>query len=252
MAVHRPLTPPADMEGNRPKLGRHIGPRASTRRIDSEYDYDPFWKRCVELKVSPASHSHRDGLGDRGNRQVLMSTTISVRRRGDGGDLQGAFMGGVTHRFRSHLRLLEGGVGWAVTLLNDLIEPGKKRNSKHDPIVDRPDLVPRRCRPDSTWRIEFEFGQALGRPARSPVGRRPHTTSADRRGSICSGQLLTTVCSACDPADAGRAVLREQAHRGRCRARSMDSPGPATRDPNGRRDSRARRTGSEVGGAGYG
>src|SRR5690606_17897770 len=31
--------------------------RLDTYGIDSEFDYDPFWRRCVELGVAPAFHS---------------------------------------------------------------------------------------------------------------------------------------------------------------------------------------------------
>src|SRR5262249_4109212 len=31
--------------------------RLDTFGLDSEYDYDPFWARCVELGVAPLSHS---------------------------------------------------------------------------------------------------------------------------------------------------------------------------------------------------
>ena len=50
-------------------------PRTSTRAprkyvrkmdvigLDSDYDYDPFWKRCQELKIVPASHGSDAGWG---------------------------------------------------------------------------------------------------------------------------------------------------------------------------------------------
>ena len=31
--------------------------------LDSDYDYDPFWKRCQELKIVPASHGSDAGWG---------------------------------------------------------------------------------------------------------------------------------------------------------------------------------------------
>jgi hypothetical protein len=31
--------------------------RADHFGIDSDYDYDPFWKKCVELGIAPVSHS---------------------------------------------------------------------------------------------------------------------------------------------------------------------------------------------------
>jgi len=34
-----------------------------TYGIDSQYDYDPFWAKCVELGVAPGAQLHRYGLG---------------------------------------------------------------------------------------------------------------------------------------------------------------------------------------------
>ena len=33
--------------------------------LDSEYDYDPVWAKCVELKIAPTFHSASRGLGFR-------------------------------------------------------------------------------------------------------------------------------------------------------------------------------------------
>ena len=33
--------------------------------LDSEYNYDPFWAKCIELGVAPTMHSHAIGLSHR-------------------------------------------------------------------------------------------------------------------------------------------------------------------------------------------
>jgi predicted TIM-barrel fold metal-dependent hydrolase len=133
--VHRPLTPPAEIAGSRPNWGATLASRIDTLGLDSEYDYDPLWKRCIELKVSPASHSPGMGWGSRQSPSSYVYNHIGSFGAAMEATCKGLFMGGVTHRFPElAFGLLEGGVGWAVTLLNDLIEHWDKRNSKtiHD------------------------------------------------------------------------------------------------------------------------
>jgi predicted TIM-barrel fold metal-dependent hydrolase len=133
--IHRPLPPPADMGGARPNWGATSASRIDTLGLDSEYDYDPFWRRCVELKVSPASHTPGMGWGSRQSPSSYVYNHIGSFGAAMEATCKSLFMGGVTHRFPElTFGLLEGGVGWAVTLLNDLIEHWEKRNANtiHD------------------------------------------------------------------------------------------------------------------------
>jgi predicted TIM-barrel fold metal-dependent hydrolase len=129
--VHRPLTPPKDVSGAQVTWGGRAGSRIDVLGLDSDYDYDPFWAKCIELKVVPASHSPGMGWNSRQSRSSYMYNHIGSFGASMEAFCKGLFLGGVTHRFPElAFGMLEGGVGWAVTLLNDLIEHWEKRNSE--------------------------------------------------------------------------------------------------------------------------
>ena len=97
--------------------------------MDSEYDYDPVWAKCVELGVSPTFHSVTKGVGTR----VSPSNAVynHIGHFGVAGEAvcKALFLGGVTRRFPTlNFAFLEGGVGWACALYSDLIGHWKKRN----------------------------------------------------------------------------------------------------------------------------
>ncbi|MFM2130047.1 MAG: hypothetical protein RL477_1593 [Pseudomonadota bacterium] len=116
--------------------------------VDSAYDYDPFWKKCVELKVSPTSHASGQRWGSRKSVSNYNFNHIGAFAAAGEAFCKALFMGGVTRRF-PELRfcLLEGGVNWAVSLYNDIYEHWEKRNIKAlmewlDPRqIDRPLLA---------------------------------------------------------------------------------------------------------------
>jgi predicted TIM-barrel fold metal-dependent hydrolase len=97
--------------------------------IDSPYDYDPFWARCVELGVAVTGHG-----GSQQTQRRNSSTNFVYNRIGSFGVgaehlCRSLFLGGVTRRFPTlNFGLLEGGVGWACALYNDLCEFWEKRN----------------------------------------------------------------------------------------------------------------------------
>ncbi len=106
--------------------------------IDSAYDYDPFWKRCVELGISVASHSGSMGIGFRRSVSTYMYNHIGHFGAASEALAKSLFFGGVTKRFpRLRIGLLEGGVHWGVGLYADLISRWEKRNieavQKYDP-----------------------------------------------------------------------------------------------------------------------
>ncbi|MGH8012510.1 MAG: amidohydrolase family protein, partial [Candidatus Binataceae bacterium] len=97
--------------------------------IDSEYDYDPVWAKCMELGVAPTFHSVSKGVGTR----VSPSNAVynHIGHFGVAGEAvcKALFLGGVTRRFpKLNFAYLEGGVGWACMLYSDLIGHWKKRN----------------------------------------------------------------------------------------------------------------------------
>ncbi|HKV55148.1 MAG TPA: amidohydrolase family protein [Candidatus Binataceae bacterium] len=97
--------------------------------LDSEHDYDPVWKKCVELGVAPSFHSVTKGVGTR----VSPSNAVynHIGHFGVAGEAvcKALFLGGVTRRFPGlRFAFLEGGVGWGCMLYSDLIGHWKKRN----------------------------------------------------------------------------------------------------------------------------
>jgi len=96
--------------------------------LDSPYDYDPLWRRLVELGVAPTFHS--GSMGWSGRRSM---TNFSYNHMGNFAGANEAlaksmFFGGVFHRF-PELRagFLEGGVGWAIQMFLGLVEHFEKR-----------------------------------------------------------------------------------------------------------------------------
>jgi hypothetical protein len=103
--------------------------RFDTFGIDSEYDYDPFWARCVELGIAPASHS---SLLNPPTRSVsnYVYNHIGGLAHAHEALCKSLFLGGVTKRFpRLRVAFLEAGVGWACVLLADLVGHWEKRNA---------------------------------------------------------------------------------------------------------------------------
>ena len=105
--------------------------RLDTYGIDSEYDYDPFWAKCLELKVAPTSHSIAQGLGFRRSPSNSMYNHIGHFAAAGEALCKSLFMGGVTRRFPSlKFAFLEGGVSWGCGLYADMIGHWEKRNPK--------------------------------------------------------------------------------------------------------------------------
>jgi len=96
--------------------------------IDSEYDYDPVWEKCRELRIAPSFHN--------GARSILLRNSPSnfcynhIGHFASAGEAmaKAIFFGGVTRRFPElNFAFLEGGVGWACSLYADLIGHWEKR-----------------------------------------------------------------------------------------------------------------------------
>ncbi|NOT57950.1 MAG: amidohydrolase family protein [Deltaproteobacteria bacterium] len=99
--------------------------------IDSAYDYDPVWAKCVELKVSPTFHSIGVGWGSRTSISNFMYNHIGHFAASAEAACKSLFFGGVTRRFpQVRFAFLEGGVGWACTLFGDLVGHWEKHNVK--------------------------------------------------------------------------------------------------------------------------
>ena len=118
-----------------PKLQREHGTlspavyRLDHFGLDSDFDYDPFWQACVDLRFAPAVHSSVQ------YHDLSRSTSSYVFNHVNGiakcheALAKSLFLGGVTHRFPAlRIGFLEGGVAWASMLYTSLIGHWEKRN----------------------------------------------------------------------------------------------------------------------------
>ena len=106
--------------------------------LDSAYDYEPVWNKCVELKVAPTFHSTCYGWAHRttGNYQYNQLGNFAEAAHVT---CKALFFAGVTRRFPTlKFAFLECGAAWASALLNDLVGRWGKRNRQaienYDPV----------------------------------------------------------------------------------------------------------------------
>jgi len=142
-AVRRPLPAAEPISAEAAKLAYWI----DTLGLDSAHDYDPVWRRCVDLGVSPTFHTGSQGWGARRSiTNFVYNHTGHFAAAGEA-TCKSLFMGGVTRRFPElRFAFLEGGVAWACALFSDLLAHWEKRNrdavQAYDPAkLDRDALV---------------------------------------------------------------------------------------------------------------
>ena len=96
---------------------------------NSMYDYDPFWKKCIELKVAPTSHVGSQGYGFRSSTESFVYNHIGHFAAAHEAYAKALILGGVMRRFpQLRVGFLEGGCGWATNLYNDTVDHWEKRN----------------------------------------------------------------------------------------------------------------------------
>jgi predicted TIM-barrel fold metal-dependent hydrolase len=112
-----------------------------TFALDGEHDYDPVWRKCIELKVAPAFHSPSAGLGFRNSISNFMHNHIGHFAASAEAICKAIFFGGITHRFPElRCSFLEGGIGWACGLYSDLIGHWEKHNRESSRNFDPREL----------------------------------------------------------------------------------------------------------------
>jgi predicted TIM-barrel fold metal-dependent hydrolase len=154
--VKRPIAAAAD----RPELARHAW-RADTYGIDSEHDYDPVWAACRRLGVVPSFH----GPGECSTFHDSISNSVYNHvghfAAAATGTCKSLFLGGVSQRFPElRFLFLEGGVGWARSLLADISSHWEKRSL---PALAR-ESDPRLADPGLFLRLYERYGGSLYRP----------------------------------------------------------------------------------------
>jgi predicted TIM-barrel fold metal-dependent hydrolase len=155
--VKRPVTSAVD---GGPEAARFSW-RADTFGIDSEYDYDPVWATCRELGVVPSFHgpgessTFHDSISNPVYNHVGHFATAATAI------CKSLFLGGVSQRFPElRFLFLEGGVGWARSLLADMTGHWQKRSLTG---LAR-DTDPRLADPDLFLELYREYGGTLWRP----------------------------------------------------------------------------------------
>lgn len=104
------------------KAAVRLGPWYDTLGLDSAYNYDPVWQKCVELGIAPTFHSAARGMLLRRSPSNFTYNHIGHFASAGEAICKSLFMGGVTRRFPDlNFAFLEGGSHYACQLLADLI-----------------------------------------------------------------------------------------------------------------------------------
>jgi hypothetical protein len=157
-SVRRPIRALADKfpADQYPELQKYISYQ-DFYGIDSEYDYDPFWAKVVELGVPVLTHYGSQGWTGRSSTSNYMNNHIGHFADGSEAFAKALFFGGVTKRFPGlRFGLLEGGADWGARVYIHLVDRWEKRSKKglenYDPAaIDRAELT----------RLFREYGQQL-------------------------------------------------------------------------------------------
>jgi predicted TIM-barrel fold metal-dependent hydrolase len=116
--VERPI--PA-FASDHERLGRQVE-WLDLLALDSDYDYDPVWRRCVELGVAVTTHSGSHGIGFRRSISNFMFNHIGHFSAAGDAFAKAVFFGGVTRRFPTlNFAFLEQGVTHGLSLYAALI-----------------------------------------------------------------------------------------------------------------------------------
>ena len=122
--VRRPI---AEVARRAPELARFatwIDPIG----CESEYDYDPFWKKCVELGVPVTAHAVGNGWGARTTGNFIYNHIGHFAAAGEA-FCKALVIGGVVKRFPTlRFALLGSTAGRMGNLYNDLVEHWETRN----------------------------------------------------------------------------------------------------------------------------
>jgi predicted TIM-barrel fold metal-dependent hydrolase len=96
--------------------------------LDSPYDYDPLWQRCVDLGVAVTQHSGSVNWSDRASITNFTFNHVGHFAESNHAFARSVFLGGVARRFPTlNFGFMEGGVSWACQMYFDMIEHWEKR-----------------------------------------------------------------------------------------------------------------------------
>ena len=168
-----------------------------TLGVDSVYDYDPVWAKCVELGVSPTFHTASMGWPTHSSPSSYVYNHIGMFATAGETLARSLFLGGVPHRFPTlRFAFQEGGVAWAASLYAALISHWEKRNrdaiGHYDPSTLDRELLTEPLRAVRERRVPRSPRRARRRApaARAfPTRTRRRSTSSRRRGCECAEDI---------------------------------------------------------------
>jgi amidohydrolase family protein len=131
-SVRRPIRALADRypADKYPELQKYISYQ-DFYGLDSEYDYDPFWAKVVELGVPVLTHYGSQGWVGRSSISSYMHNHIGHFADGSEAFAKALFFGGVTRRFpQLRVGLLEGGADWGARVYTHLVDRFEKRGKE--------------------------------------------------------------------------------------------------------------------------
>jgi predicted TIM-barrel fold metal-dependent hydrolase len=131
--IRRPLPAAKGVDPDVAKFAAHFDQLG----LDSDFDYDPVWQKCRELKIAPTFHTGGRGLGLRNCPSNFTFNHIGHFAAAGHAVAKALFLGGVTRRFPDlRFAFLEGGVGWGCQLFGDLIEHWERRGKEGIAYMD--------------------------------------------------------------------------------------------------------------------
>jgi len=129
-SVRRPIPALAEKypAASHPELQKYISYQ-DFYGLDSEYNYDPFWAKVVELGVPVLTHYGSQGWTGRSSTSNYMNNHIGHFADGSEAFAKALFFGGVTHRFpKLRIGMLEGGADWGARVYIHLVDRWLKRS----------------------------------------------------------------------------------------------------------------------------
>ena len=130
-ALPRALMPADGLAGTHESVLRRFPYYIDPIGFESPHNYDPVWRKCVELKVAATFHGGSHDWADRKSVNSYVFNHIGHFAQGNHVICKGLFLAGVNRRFPDlNFAFLEGGVGYAVSLLWDLVGHWEKLNPK--------------------------------------------------------------------------------------------------------------------------
>jgi hypothetical protein len=125
--------------------------------MESPYDYDPLWAKCVELGVAVTSHAPSVGWGSRVVSYHYIHNHVGSFAASGEAFAKALVLSGVTKRFPTlNFAFLEGGVAWASELYAGLVGHCGKRNRKAMEAYD-----PRNIDVELLADLFAEYGQGV-------------------------------------------------------------------------------------------